>query len=183
MALLTGQGARRDGTLRRRVLAAAASAFASTLLLITSQAQAAACEDTKRTIDVSFGQEFIAVNTVVRSEAKYGVYNVVIKQDNVRIEAGRVSANGAVQEIHELVKKVDLSTFKVIITPAAGESVETTCSYEVDSELKAAKFMSNIKWVLLPNADTPCSGPLKISCNKSYHPGQRRWNTTFVITD
>jgi hypothetical protein len=73
------------------------------------------------------------------------------------------------------------STFKITISPAGEEEVVSTCTYEVSIGTKGMDATST--WRLTDGADSPCSGPINISCDKSYRDGSGAWKTTLVITD
>jgi hypothetical protein len=164
--------------------------------LMSGEAMAGSCTKTSRDLDIVQQSTTISVNahTVVRNDTSGTSYEVAIFQEpngtqsgtlpgggsltmtstgGSKKKSGTVSAQG--DQVEKMLQAVD-DTFTVSITPAGGGAASATiCSYQVAAKSKKTT------WDLGPSTTVSCTGPLKVSCDKSYHAGKARWNTTFVI--
>jgi hypothetical protein len=183
MKLMTVQSTRKAGALRRLVLAGAAVGYAGALLLDPGSAFAGSCKKTQRITQrvATDGIPVMTVQTVVRDEAKYRNYDVVMMKDDKEFKSGTILATGLKTKISGSAWSGKQSTFKITISPAGEEEVVSTCTYEVSIGTKGMDATST--WRLTDGADSPCSGPINISCDKSYRDGSGAWKTTLVITD
>jgi hypothetical protein len=181
MKLMTVQSTRKAGALRRFVLAGAAVGYAGALLLDPGSAFAGSCKQTQRITQrvATDGIPVMTVETVVRDEAKYRNYDVVMKKDEEEFKSGTILATGLKTKISGSAASGKNSTFSIIISPAGEEEVVSTCTYEVSIGMKGLDATST--WRLTEGS--ACSGPINISCDKSYRDGSWTWKTTLVITD
>lgn len=164
--------------------------------LMSGEALAGSCSKTSRDLDIVQQSTSISVNahTVVRNDTSGSSYDVAIYQESNGAQSGTLPGGGSISvtstggskkqsgtvsaqgdQVEKMLPAVD-DTFTVSITPTGGGSARaTTCTYQVTVKSKRTT------WDLSPSATIACTGPLKVSCDKSYHDGKARWNTTFEI--
>lgn len=164
---------------RRSIAAATAIALAATLGFGSTGAIAGACKKTDRLTSQNEdgGAWPVNVHTTVHNKTRYTNFDVVIAQDGTIKQEATIAPSGNSTMIGKLVRNTKGGTFSAEITPAGEADKKSVCSYRV------ATISGATEWSLVKGADTACDGSLQISCDKSYHEGKERWNTTFVISD
>jgi hypothetical protein len=183
MTTMIVRSTRKAGALRRFVVAGAAIGYAGALLLDPGLAFAGACKETRRItlVVAEAGIPVVNVETIVRDEAKYKNYDVVIMRNENEVKTGTILARGSKTKISGTAASGKESTFSVTISPAGEEETISTCTYEVSIGTKGLDATST--WKLPDGADSTCSGPIEISCEKNYRSGSLTWKTTLVIKD
>jgi hypothetical protein len=150
----------------------AAVALSCGLLVAPVQAYAGACKDTKRneTFSSTWG---VSAHTVVRNASASTSYDVTISRGTTEKESGTI-APGA--QLAKMSGALDEGVMNVSIKPVDGSDV-TACSYKI-------KVAGSDSWWLLDRSDKQvCGGAVKVTCNKSFHPSNVRWNTLLEIGD
>lgn len=172
------------GKLRRCVAVTAVAGFAAALLPGATPALAGACEHTTRvTTNDTGGRDAVAVSTTVRNKTKDKSYDIVIALDGEAVQSGTISPSGTATKISKLEKDIKGGEFGATVTPTGEESVVATCTYKISTKGIQEKFKNTTAWSLPSGAESPCSGSITVSCDKSFNKGSLRWNTTFTIGD
>lgn len=183
MTRITDQSTRRASTLQCRFRAAAIVGLVTATLMSPTAASAGACKHTQRITErvSTDGIPVMTVETVVRDDAKYKNYDVVIKRNGNEVKTGTVLVRGSSKQISNSAASGKKSTFDVEISVAGDEETASTCSYVVSIGSKGLD--STTTWQLSEGADAVCGGAINVSCDKSYRSGSWSWKTTLVITD
>lgn len=71
----------------------------------------------------------------------------------------------------------NIGNFEISIVPT-GATKGTTCHYRVDFYVTD----KTVWWIPTKTGATCNSGPVTVTCKKSYNANKIRWNTTYTIT-
>jgi len=155
--------------------AAAAVLTVAGALLLAPQVHAGNCVDNYGT---DGGKERPSGHTSVHNETASKTLRVQIYRGTSLKHEQSIGPGEKTGFLAKISNTEGGGTIRTKIYPAGGR-IETECAYKLRWD--AVKFW----WHLLDGADQVCgqADGIAIGCQKTYHKGKMRWNTTFKITD
>jgi hypothetical protein len=159
-------------------LGRAAAWAIAVLVLAPGGAWAGSCVDTKRGDD-AFGSTVLSADTNVRNETQERPVQVELYKDGKMKAQVTLQAGESTSHLAKFGSGDNIGgTIRVAIYPSNALST-SDCNYVV------GYGSGRTTWNLQEGDAAVCAvGDLvKVACEKSYHSGKLRWNTTFAITD
>jgi hypothetical protein len=171
-----------NATTRRTAIRVAATAAA--VLLGADAALAGSCERTSRDFKLADTNLDMSEHTTAHNGTKDQSFDVRILRSEGEKAQQTIAPGEMVAQLAKFgaSNTVRWTNFDVVFA-SAGAAKTVTCSFRVKWDVDRAT------WDLLEGADAVCGDAsalcptCQISCDKSFHDGKDRWNTTFVIGD
>jgi hypothetical protein len=160
------------------------AAAAAVVLFGVNAALAGSCERTSRDFKLADTNLNMSEHTTAHNATKDMSFDVRILRSEGEKAQQTIAPGEMVAQLAKFgaSNTVRWTNFDVVFA-SAGAAKTVTCSFRVKWDVDRAT------WDLLDGADAVCSDAsilcptCQITCDKSFHDGKDRWNTTFVIGD